>query len=238
MRLHEGQRLQHMSLQHSQRIITDGLVLCLDAASRESYPGSGTVWTDLAGSNNGTLINGPTFSSANGGSIVFDGSDDYGYIEANSPAFNFGTSPFSIEVWAYLSDENASYFKTILSIGTYEDGILFRHQPEDDAFYIAGVTWDWNCATVMPQGVWRHLVITKQGSNVKIYANGVLVFSETNAPLDVTPITPDSHIAASSHNTAEVWPGNISTYRVYNGKALTPAEVLQNYNATKGRFNL
>ena len=59
-------------LTHSPRIITDGLVLCLDAANKQSYPGSGTVWTDLAGSNNGTLTNGPTFSSANGGSIVFD----------------------------------------------------------------------------------------------------------------------------------------------------------------------
>lgn len=225
-------------LTHSPRIVTDGLVLCLDAANRESYPGSGLVWTDLAGSNNGTLTEGSTFSSANGGSIVFDGVDDYGYIEANSAAFTFATSPFSIEVWAYLFDENASYYKPILSIGTYEDGILFRHQPANDAFYIAGIAWDWNCATVMPQNVWRHLVITKQDSNVKIYANGVLVFSETDAPLDVTPITPNSHIAASSHDTGEVWPGNISSYRVYNGKALTSAEIQQNYNATKHRYNL
>jgi hypothetical protein len=212
--------------------------LCLDAGNRKSYGGTGNVWRDLAGSNNGDLINGPTFSSASGGSIVFDGSDDYGYIEANSAAFTFGTSTFSIEVWAYLSNANASYFKTILSIGTYENGILFRHQPADDAFYIAGTAWFWNCATVMPQNVWKHLVITKQASNVKIYANGILILSESNAPLNVTPITPDSHIAASSHNTAEVWPGNISTYRVYNGKALTPTEILQNYNATKSRYNL
>ena len=227
-----------MAVSYSPNIYRDGLVLCLDAGNRSSYPGSGTVWRDLAGSNNGTLTNGPTFSSANGGSLVFDGSDDYGYIGANSAAFTFGTSPFSIEVWAYLSNENASYFKPILSIGTYEDGILFRHQPANDAFYIAGTTWFWNCATVMPQNVWRHLVITKQGSNVKIYANGLLVFSQTDAPLDVTPIAPDSHIAASSHNTGEVWPGNISTYRVYNGKSLTPVEILQNYNVTKGRFAL
>ena len=219
-------------------IIQKDLVLCLDAGNQKSYSGSGNVWRDLAGSNNGALTNSPTFSSENGGSIVFDGSDDYGYIEANSAAFTFGTSTFSIEVWAYLSDENASYFKTILSIGTYEDGILFRHQPANDAFYIAGTAWFWNCATVMPQNVWKHLVITKQGSSVKIYANGTSVLSETNAPLDVTPITPNSHIAASSHNTAEVWPGNISTYRVYNGKALTPTEILQNYNATKGRYGL
>jgi len=227
-----------MSLQHSPRIVTNGLVLCLDAGNRKSYSGSGNVWRDLAGYNNGALINGPTFSGANGGGIVFDGVNDRGYIQANSAAFTFGTSPFSIEVWAYLVNQNARYFKGIISIGTYLNGVLFRHQPANDAFYIAGTTWFWNCATVMPQNVWRHLVITKQGSSVKIYANGTSVLSQTNAPLNVTPSTPDSHIATSSHATSEVWPGIISTYRVYNGKALSPEEVLQNYNATKGRYNL
>ena len=66
-----------MGLAHSPRIVTDGLVLCVDAASKRSYPGTGTTWTDLKGGNNGTLTNGPTFSSANGGSVVFDGTNDY-----------------------------------------------------------------------------------------------------------------------------------------------------------------
>ena len=66
-----------MALHHSPRIVTNGLVLCLDAGSRKSYGGTGNVWRDLAGSNNGTLTNGPTFSSANGGSIAFDGTNDY-----------------------------------------------------------------------------------------------------------------------------------------------------------------
>ena len=66
-----------MAIFYNPRTITDGLVLCLDAANRKSYPGSGTTWTDLSGrGNTGTLTNGPTYSSANGGSIVFDGTDD------------------------------------------------------------------------------------------------------------------------------------------------------------------
>ena len=64
-----------MALQYSPRIVTNGLVLCLDAGSRKSYGGTGNVWRDLAGSNNGTLTNGPTFSNANAGSIVFDGGE-------------------------------------------------------------------------------------------------------------------------------------------------------------------
>lgn len=62
-------------------IVRNGLVLCLDAASLRSYPGSGTTWNDLSGNNNnGTLTNGPTFNSENGGSIVFDGTNDYAPI--------------------------------------------------------------------------------------------------------------------------------------------------------------
>ena len=70
-----------MGLSHSPNIVTDGLVLCLDAANRRSYPGSGNSWLDLSGNgNNGTFGSGtaaPTFSSGNGGSLVFDGSNDY-----------------------------------------------------------------------------------------------------------------------------------------------------------------
>ena len=67
-----------MSLSRGPKIVTNGLVLYLDAANKKSYPGSGTTWTDLSGNNNtGTLTNGPTFDSNNGGSIVFDGTNDY-----------------------------------------------------------------------------------------------------------------------------------------------------------------
>ena len=70
-----------MAFIHSPKISTDGLVLALDTANRKSYPGSGTVWNDLSGNgNNGSLINGPTFNGANGGSIVFDGVDDLSLI--------------------------------------------------------------------------------------------------------------------------------------------------------------
>ena len=65
-----------MGLSHSPRIVTDGLVFCLDAANIRSYPGTGTTWTDLKGGNEGTLTNGPTFSSDNAGSISTDGSND------------------------------------------------------------------------------------------------------------------------------------------------------------------
>jgi len=82
----------------SQDIVRDGLVLWLDANDKTSYPGTGTVWRDLSLSGNiGTLTNGPTFDSANGGSIVFDGSNDYVRIP-NSPELQFGIMLFLLGI--------------------------------------------------------------------------------------------------------------------------------------------
>ena len=70
-----------MSYKFGPSIVTDGLVFYVDAANENSYPGSGTTWTDLAGSDDGTLTNGPTFDSGNAGSIVFDGVNRTIYLE-------------------------------------------------------------------------------------------------------------------------------------------------------------
>lgn len=82
-----------MGFYRGPHIVTDGLVLALDAANPTSYPGSGTTWRDLSGNNNsGSLVNGPTFNSVNGGSIVFDGSNDYvniPYAGNTSNSFTF-----------------------------------------------------------------------------------------------------------------------------------------------------
>ena len=84
-------------------IITDGLVLALDAANSRSYPGTGTTWSDLSGNgNSGTLTNGPTFNSGNGGSIVFDGVDDNISFSGNTFNYSPGTSgEVSLEIWVY-----------------------------------------------------------------------------------------------------------------------------------------
>jgi formylglycine-generating enzyme required for sulfatase activity len=84
-------------------IVSDGLVLWLDAGITPSYPTSGTTWTDLSGNNNnGTLVNGPTYSSTNGGSLVFDGTNDYVNI-SNSSSFNFGSGDFTVESWIRIT---------------------------------------------------------------------------------------------------------------------------------------
>ena len=93
-----------MGLSHSPKIVTNGLVMCLDAGNTKSYPGSGTTWFNLCGSVNGTLVNGPTFSSVNGGVIVLDGVNDYINTLSNSQ-YNYTTITISgwIKIPNYLN---------------------------------------------------------------------------------------------------------------------------------------
>jgi hypothetical protein len=91
---------------NQQDIVKDGLVLWLDANDKTSYSGTGTTWTDLSrGRNSGTLTNGPTFNSGSGGSIVFDGVDDY-VTGSNSTNFAFGSGDFTVLTWAYFNTVN------------------------------------------------------------------------------------------------------------------------------------
>lgn len=112
-----------MALNHSPKIVTNGLVLYLDAANQKSYPGSGTTWTDLSGNGNtGTLTNGPTFSANNNGGIVFDGANDYVSI-SNSSSLNITGRNITIEV-IFKSNDLAS--------SQHADGLLSKGSGSND----------------------------------------------------------------------------------------------------------
>ena len=109
-----------MSLSHSPKIVTNGLVLCLDAADKKSYPGTGTTWFDRSGrGNHGTLVNSPTFNSTNGGSIIFNGNLTYGSVSCSQ--FQSGNNPFTIECWVKWFGDGVNTFNCI-----FADGIKFR----------------------------------------------------------------------------------------------------------------
>jgi len=106
-----------MSIKDGPKIVTDGLILALDAGNRFSYPGSGTTWSDLSGNGyNGTLINGPTFSN---GAIVFDGTDDYVLINNGFTNLFKNKSYWSTSIWIKVvawGSGNDSY-PVLVSIG-------------------------------------------------------------------------------------------------------------------------
>jgi len=202
----------------------DGQIL-IDAVSL-------TSWTDLSGnSNNGTLTNGPTFSSANGGSIVFDGTNDY----ISTPIT--GTfSQITFDYWGFFDDATLST--------TSRNESAFGDWTNDRIHWgtrwSVGMHWNVNGAwtevgTTNLRYGWNHfsLVWNNNTSQKLIYINKILSLSQaTNGNV----ILGDFRIGVAT-TLNQYYRGNISNFKVYN-RALSASEVLQNYNTTKGRFGL
>ena len=237
-----------MALAHSPRIVRDGLVLYVDAANTKSYPGSGTTWTDISGKgHNGTLTNGPTFSSDNMGSIVFDGTNDTVTLSANSD-FDFGTGDLTIEGFFNKSATTAN-LTLVCSENYYATGyngnwIIRITNANTIAFasYDGKSNGEYNeFSAPTTSGKWYHFAFVREGTGSnesKFYFNGVLAGSMTvskslsNAGNEGLRIGEDNNWANAFMN------GKISNVKIYKGKGLTATEVLQNYNALKGRFGL
>ena len=225
---------------HNKPIVTDGLVFYVDAANKVSYPGSGTTWTDLAGSNDGTLTNGPTFDSGNGGSIVLDGSNDYVSI----PPTNFNTVlTNTITLETFINISNTSGYQLI---GGGQDNTLYR--------YTAAFNWNQSgqsklgfdleaasgqvrllSSSTYTSNNWLHLVGTYDGSTAKFYVNNILEDTDSGTSGNVNDF--DGFILGRDINLSagRVFNGKMACYKVYN-RALSASEVFQNYNALKNRF--
>lgn len=224
-----------MSVQYSfGRIITDGLVLSLNAADKNSYPGSGTTWRDLSGNNaNMSLVNSPTFNSGNGGSIVFDGVDDYGQGSVPVlPAAN--NSPLTLE--AFAMNTAGGSWKTVLGTASTFTQIGFNGNDFYAGRNVGGGNLLVQVATVTPN-TWYQLVMTYNGSTADMYLNGVLIKSGQNIGSNGNSNGVHTLSTYALNVAAEPLNGRIAVARVYN-RALSASEILQNYNAQKSRFNL
>ena len=248
-------------------IVTNGLVLNLDAANMKSYPKSGTTWRDLSGFNNsGSLTNGPTFNSANGGSIVFDGVNDY--VGFNTSA-SISTLAFSISCVVSVDTTNLAYMRFI-SKGNYgfTPGYLLQRfgevgglrfslgigsatsSPATSTFVYTTDTYQPNQTyylTMVSTGTYLYLYVNNSKANLTKYTNtgGTLEnntdlnYTAINSGLSITTSDKFSVGAYSNASTAvsEYLNGKVFNVRAYN-RALSPSEVAQNYNAQKSRFNL
>ncbi len=234
----------------------NGLVLCLDAANRKSYPGSGTTWTDLSGrGNNGTLTNmdGTNLSSANGGSLTFDGTNEYGSISHNS-ILNPGTGDFTFGGFFKANSNAASnYFPTFInkSDGDWSNGYLIRPTWPYNGTFLIGVSQGQNSGvdrtTIISTltsslGTWVNIVgvWTASTRTLLLYFNGIQNGSSTIT--NSITINPTANLELGRYNRItqsryEYLPGNIAQASIYN-RALTAAEVQQNFNALRGRFSI
>ena len=241
-----------MATSYAPNIVSDGIVACWDAAGKRSYPGTGTTWYDVVGGNNGTLENesggGLSFDSANGGSIVFDGTDDYVEI-ANESNFDIGTA-CTITAWVYLEGLGESNYGRIIDKGstvssTTLDGFQF-HLDTGTTFGAAvglSTTNAWVKASdgTLAEDEWVFIAMTfnEDSDNViKLYKNGERITSLKQNTTGVGTIDNSSvnpRIGNYAEDTTRTFDGKIAVVSFYN-RGLTAAEVLQNYDATKWRF--
>jgi len=223
-------------------IIQDGLVLCLDAASERSYPGTGTTWTDLKGGNNGTFNNmtASSFSSDNAGILSFDGGDDYvefsdGMIDANQD-------------WTLSTFINLSGSQTSTIIGSAGGQSLQVRIDGATSGYWAG-HWQVLHSTIIgvarftnfgPRGssdrslgVWYNITITKSSYTYSLYIDGEFNQSVTDG--DEVTFNNDPNVIGARQRTNELFNGKIANLFFYN-RVLNAAEIRQNYLSTKERF--
>ena len=227
-----------MTRTHSPRIVTDGLVLALDAGNTKSYPGSGTSWSDISGQgNNGTLTNGPTYSSDNGGSIVFDGTNDYIDV-SGTESFNAPLSiNFTLSIWMYPTKTGnwQGVFTKNRSTGTQVG--LFLSSSNEFVFGFSGSGGNL-IGSSFSTNTWYHVVLVQAANTSrKIYINGSLDVTKTST-FGTTSSGSETFRLGQASGVNEYFGGRISNASIYNNKALTASEVKQNYNAFRGRFGI
>jgi hypothetical protein len=231
-----------MSYNNGPKIVTNGLILHLDAANSRSYPGSGNVWTDLTeNKTTGSLVNGPTYNSTNRGSIVFDGTND-NVSCGDLPIFRISSQ---ITLEAFFNISTYVNWAGIIGKSNAAKGVYvmhLAHTAQRIRFSYNSVN-PWTTTIVdgnypLTTNQWIHSVITYNGSNVVFYING-----NTDKTQSIGSITFDTNagfpltIGQDPPGSNEFFNGRIAITRLYN-RALSASEIRQNYHASKGRFGL
>ncbi len=234
-----------MSLSRGPKIVSNGLVLYLDAANNKSYPGSGTSWNDLSGNGrNLTLTNGPTFNASNIGTLVFDGTNDYAIL---NPVTTF--SIYCISMWikptTIINSASASkvliQFKSstakYISFGdttgrVTNEYITIVQEPGDRRTAV-------NDGGSLSAGVWYNIVFNYESSKYNIYINNTLKSTTIGSSLGNVPLITDPNFIYlnSYEGTSGYLDSSLSTCMIYN-RTLTADEIQQNFNASRARFGV
>ena len=238
-----------------ENIVTSGSLLNLDAGFVGSYPTTASNWYDISGNaSNGTLTNGPTFDSANSGSIVFDGTNDYISLGITPTNLRIGTGDFTINTWVKLTTQtinpgDASYRfiignKNALAAASGYS-LIWNNQFNKFLFSTANGSTSSQifCTNTWASlyDVWANVVMIRQNGSTN---NGCFYINNIYEPIAsaLTILDVTSNTAMNMGNTSDLYSPywtkiTYGTTQIYN-RALTASEVLQNYNATKGRFGL
>jgi hypothetical protein len=226
-----------MATAYNPSVVTDGLVLCLDAGNPKSYPGSGTAWNDLSGNNyNAVLVNGATFSE---GGIKLDGTDDYAYIPSHNSNLAFPNGAMTLIVWEKLI--SYGWYGGIITTDTSSDLYWKIYRDVNQTNYKFRWGSSENSFPTFTLNKWNMYVAVKDSStNLLLYFNGELASSYTvqqTITSQNNPITFGSYRYDNAVAGAFLSNQVIGSTLIYN-RALSAAEVAQNFNATRSRYGI
>jgi hypothetical protein len=225
-----------MALSHSPKIVTDGLVLCLDAANQKSYPGSGTTWNDLSGSGyDGEMLNGVSYSASNGGFLVFDGVDDTVNL---GDSLDIGLSDWTVSVW--INSDIKHFGRLVAKNNSGADGWWICVN-SDGSFGIGIDSVFSNTAIYNYDSMgWVNLVgVWNRSSFATMHLNGFSLgnISNISSKSSVDLQTSFNLRVSSRDSGGGYFNGQMSQVCIYN-RALTNQEIQQNFNALRGRYGI
>jgi hypothetical protein len=209
-------------------IISNGLVLRMDAGNIQSYPGTGTSVTDLSTLNTASTMVGPTFVSSNLGAWVFDGVNDY----IRTPTLTgVSTGNFTIEAWIFPTTITGD-FRIISCNQTLDNFQLIVTPTAGLQLYMGSLAA--SASAVFATNTWYHVAATRSGSSVVLYVNAASVATGTNS---TTVNTTYLDIGYRTSNNNHPFNGRISVYGLYN-RTLSITEISQNFNSLRSRYGV
>ena len=226
-----------MSLNHSPAIVTDGLVLCLDAANIRSYPRTGTTWIDIVGENQAAMANMnavSNYSTDNGGYFILDGTNEY----FNLGSVLTGSSDFTLNGWFNTDSTTFSYIYG-KGVNSNSSGGIGISQTGGGVYGAIGTSTTRKTLTAVGSintGEWQNLSIAfDRDADATIYLNGAVVGTESISTAQGDILTENDYIGRYGYTLAGFFDGKISMVSAYN-RALSADEVRRNYEATVGRY--
>lgn len=229
-----------MSTSIGPEIVTDGLVLHLDAANTISYSGSGTAWNDLSDNGNAAMVNTPVFNSTSPKNFSFDATNEYFSLSGNSEMAMDGD--VTLISWFKQNTTSSPHQTTVCTAINYRAGLkLMSHYHGPVSAWLANS--DGSDSEVLSSslniegdGLWHQAATTRSSSTgfLTIYVDGVLKNSATSYT-GLTNLAGNPAVGVDYHSTGYYYNGNIAMCTAYN-KVLTTLEIQQNYNQFKSRF--
>lgn len=239
-----------MGVGYNPRIVTDGFVMCLDAGNIKSYPSSGNNWLDLTGRNSNANVSNVTYTNSNGGTFQFNGTTGLVTTGASSD-FNFGTNNFTISSWIWI-DSTATPTRPIDSLKTVTIFDCGPSNANPTSFAVGGNTVSVgtnieffqsspNLAVQIPCSItanaWHQVVWQRSGLTFNGYLDGASVGSTTITNVAIGGNNSAFIGQSKFTNYKNEFKGYISSLQIYN-RALSAAEITQNFNALRGRFGI